>query len=244
MVQFAGAAGSPTEPAPAPTRADGFFAPTYRRNDLRNWSAKGSAALTVRQWRRRRAGGVAGPPHGEAESVSAVIFDQECLSRNQLSRRPCIPAASHIRHGRRNPRKRLGNGGGGVTLSTVSKRLARLEQELIVGRQSRAIRGVVQKHGPFTIEEESNVDRPSGEIRLLQPEKLLQRLVENYRPPEVTAAVSSERAARGPEAQLIGTLPPGSRTAERPSQLQPRFFGTPLRHDLRERRRCRSTVPS
>ena len=51
--------------------------------------------------------------------------------------------------------------GGTVTLSTVSKVLARLEEELIVGRQS-------------------------GEIRLLQPEKLLQRLVENYRPPEVT----------------------------------------------------------
>ena len=50
--------------------------------------------------------------------------------------------------------------GGTVALSTVSKALARLEEELIVGRQS-------------------------GEIRLLQPEKLLQRLAENYRPPEV-----------------------------------------------------------
>jgi hypothetical protein len=50
---------------------------------------------------------------------------------------------------------------GVVALSTVSKVLARMEEELIVGRQS-------------------------GPIRLLQPDKLLQRLVENYRPPKVT----------------------------------------------------------
>lgn len=49
---------------------------------------------------------------------------------------------------------------GKVALSTVSKVLGRLEEELIVGRQS-------------------------GEIRLLQVDKLLQRLVENYRPPEI-----------------------------------------------------------
>ncbi len=54
--------------------------------------------------------------------------------------------------------------GGAVALSTVSKVLARLEEELIVGRQS-------------------------GEIRLLQPEKLLQRLVENYRPPEIARRI-------------------------------------------------------
>jgi hypothetical protein len=49
---------------------------------------------------------------------------------------------------------------GKVAFSTVSKVLARLEEELIVGRQS-------------------------GKIRLLQPEKLLQRLVENYQPPKI-----------------------------------------------------------
>ena len=68
--------------------------------------------------------------------------------------------------------------GGAVALSTVSKVLAGLEEELIVGRQS-------------------------GEIRLLQPEKLLQRLVENYRPPEITRRfIGKSRVS--PEALLLG----------------------------------------
>jgi hypothetical protein len=68
--------------------------------------------------------------------------------------------------------------GGTVALSTVSKALAGLEEELIVGRQS-------------------------GEIRLLQPEKLLQRLVENYRPPEITRRfIGKSRVS--PEALLLG----------------------------------------
>jgi len=67
--------------------------------------------------------------------------------------------------------------GGTVAASTVSKALARLEEELIVGRQS-------------------------GEIRLLQPEKLLQRLVENYRPPEVRRRFLGKSGAR-PEELLV-----------------------------------------
>ena len=68
--------------------------------------------------------------------------------------RPTYKAVGEIRD-------EIRNRGNTIALSTVSKALARLEEELIVGRQS-------------------------GEIRLLQPEKLLQRLVENYRPPEIT----------------------------------------------------------
>ena len=67
--------------------------------------------------------------------------------------RPTYDAVGEIR-------EEIERRGGAVALSTVSKALARLEDELIVGRQS-------------------------GKIRLLQPDKLLQRLVENYRPPEV-----------------------------------------------------------
>jgi hypothetical protein len=51
--------------------------------------------------------------------------------------------------------------GGGVTLPTVSKVLKALEADLIVGRQT-------------------------GEIRVLQPDKLLDRLAENYRPPKTS----------------------------------------------------------
>ncbi|HZT83149.1 MAG TPA: hypothetical protein VFA26_23170, partial [Gemmataceae bacterium] len=50
---------------------------------------------------------------------------------------------------------------GSVALSTVSKVLRRLEDDLIVGRQS-------------------------GTIRLLQEDKLLEKLVANYSPPEIT----------------------------------------------------------
>lgn len=70
--------------------------------------------------------------------------------------------------------------GGTVALSTVSKALSRLEEELIVGRQS-------------------------GEIRLLQPDKLLQRLVENYRPPEVTRRFLGKTNVR-PESLLMPQL--------------------------------------
>ncbi len=50
--------------------------------------------------------------------------------------------------------------GGDISFATVSKVLKTLEADLIVGRSS-------------------------GEIRLLQPEKLLQELALNYRPPKV-----------------------------------------------------------
>ncbi|HVS38881.1 MAG TPA: hypothetical protein VMS17_25210 [Gemmataceae bacterium] len=73
--------------------------------------------------------------------------------------------------------------GTAVTLSTASKVLARLEEELIVGRQT-------------------------GEIRLLQPEKLLQRLVENYRPPEVTQRFVGKTITNGgPEVLLMEPRP-------------------------------------
>jgi hypothetical protein len=67
-----------------------------------------------------------------------------------------------------------------VTPPTVSKVLARLEEELIVGRQS-------------------------GLIRLLQPDKLLQRLAENYRPPEVRRRFLGKTTV-GPEALLTSQL--------------------------------------
>jgi hypothetical protein len=51
--------------------------------------------------------------------------------------------------------------GATVAISTVSKVLKRLEEDLVVGRES-------------------------GKIRLLQPDTLLQNLVEDYRPPRVT----------------------------------------------------------
>jgi hypothetical protein len=70
--------------------------------------------------------------------------------------------------------------GGTVAFSTVSKALARLEEELIVGRQS-------------------------GEIRLLQADKLLQRLVENYRPPQVTRRFIGTTSIR-PESLLDAQL--------------------------------------
>jgi hypothetical protein len=70
--------------------------------------------------------------------------------------------------------------GGAVALSTVSKALAGLEEELIVGRQS-------------------------GEIRLLQPEKLLQRLVENYRPPQIRRRFLGKTNV-GPETLLMPQL--------------------------------------
>ena len=74
-------------------------------------------------------------------------------------------------------RSEISTRGGTVAPSTVSKALARLEEELIVGRQS-------------------------GEIRLLQPEKLLQRLVENYRPPEVRRRFLG-KSSTPPEALLM-----------------------------------------
>ena len=77
-------------------------------------------------------------------------------------------------------REEIEHRGGAVALSTVSKALARLEDELIVGRQS-------------------------GKIRLLQPDKLLQRLVENYRPPEVTRRFLG-KANVGPETLLMPQL--------------------------------------
>ena len=78
--------------------------------------------------------------------------------------RPTYDAVGEIR-------EEIERRGGAVALSTVSKALARLEDELIVGRQS-------------------------GKIRLLQPDKLLQRLVENYRPPEVKGASSANATYR------------------------------------------------
>ena len=72
--------------------------------------------------------------------------------------------------------------GGAVALSTVSKVLARLEEELIVGRRS-------------------------GEIRLLQQDKLLQALSENYRPPEVTRRFLGKTINNiGPETLLMPQL--------------------------------------
>lgn len=51
---------------------------------------------------------------------------------------------------------------GNISISTVSKVVKSLEEDLIVGRES-------------------------GKIRLLQPEKLLDKLVANYQPPEIKA---------------------------------------------------------
>ena len=93
--------------------------------------------------------------------------------------------------------------GGTVTLSTVSKVLARLEEELIVGRLSRESRGNWVKSGPVAIEGEGARVHPSGEIRLLQAEKLLQRLVENYRPPEVRRRFVG-KCTTNPEILLTG----------------------------------------
>ena len=70
--------------------------------------------------------------------------------------------------------------GGTVALSTVSKVLARLEEELIVGRRS-------------------------GEIRLLQQDKLLQALSENYQPPVVTRRFLGKTNI-GPENLLVKEL--------------------------------------
>jgi hypothetical protein len=70
--------------------------------------------------------------------------------------------------------------GGQVTLSTVSKVLARLEEELIVGRES-------------------------GAICLFQPDKLLQRLVENYRPPRIRRRFVG-KCGLSPQALLGGQL--------------------------------------
>src|SRR5207248_3347176 len=47
--------------------------------------------------------------------------------------------------------------------------------------------------------------RPSGEIRLLQPDKLLQQLVRNYRPPEVRRRFLGKTSV-GPEALLMTQL--------------------------------------
>jgi hypothetical protein len=88
--------------------------------------------------------------------------------------RPAYAAVGEIR-------EEISSRGGVVALSTVSKALTRLEEELIVGRQS-------------------------GQIRLLQPDKLLQRLVQNYRPPEVTRRFLGKTTI-APETLLM--LPPG-----------------------------------
>ena len=87
--------------------------------------------------------------------------------------RPTYGAVGEIRD---EIRKRQGE----VALSTVSKVLSRLEEELIVGRQS-------------------------GEIRLLQRDKLLRELVENYRRPEVMRRFVG-KAAVPLEALLAGQL--------------------------------------
>ena len=57
-------------------------------------------------------------------------------------------------------RKEILSRGAGVAISTVSKVLRRLEEDLIVGRKT-------------------------GIIRLLQPDKLLEKLVDSYQPPKI-----------------------------------------------------------
>ncbi len=61
----------------------------------------------------------------------------------------------------------IGARAGNVALSTVSKVVATLEEDLIVGRKS-------------------------GEIRLLQPEKLMEKLAANYEAPRITARFEGE----------------------------------------------------
>jgi hypothetical protein len=75
--------------------------------------------------------------------------------------------------------------GGEVTLPTVSKVCKSLEQDLVIERA----RGETPT---------------SRSLRLLQPEKLLGLLIENYEPPEVTAVLSGKLPA--PTGALVETL--------------------------------------
>jgi hypothetical protein len=75
--------------------------------------------------------------------------------------------------------------GGEVTLPTVSKVCKSLEQDLVIERA----RGETPT---------------SRSLRLLQPEKLLDMLCENYAPPEVTASFSGKYA--GPPEALVEKL--------------------------------------
>lgn len=113
----------------------------------------GNGVVTVPgEWLVRRAG----KPNLYPQSfpIKNVFRGTSSLVARAFLLRPTYGAVGAIR-------EEIESLGGAAAFATVSKALARLEDELIVGRQS-------------------------GEIRLLQPEKLLQRLVENYRPPEVT----------------------------------------------------------
>lgn len=74
--------------------------------------------------------------------------------------RPSFPTISGIKD-------EIGARAGNVALSTVSKVVSALEEDLIVGRKS-------------------------GEIRLLQPEKLVEKLAANYDPPRITARFEGE----------------------------------------------------
>jgi hypothetical protein len=75
--------------------------------------------------------------------------------------------------------------GGEVTLPTVSKVCKSLEQDLVIER--------------------SKGETPtSRSVRLLQPEKLLDTLCENYAPPEVTTSISGKFA--GPSEVLVEKL--------------------------------------
>jgi hypothetical protein len=80
--------------------------------------------------------------------------------------------------------------GGEVTLPTVSKVCKSLEQDLVIER--------------------SKGETPtSRSLRLLQPEKLLDLLCENYAPPEVTTSVSGKFA--GPPEALVEKLLAGEK---------------------------------
>lgn len=130
----------------------------------------GNGVVTVPgEWLVRRTG----KPNLYPQSfpIKNVFRGASSLVARVFLRRPVSGAVGEIR-------EEISTRGGTIAPSTVSKALARLEEELIVGRQS-------------------------GKIRLLQPEKLLQRLVENYRPPEVRRRFLGKSSTR-PEALLMG----------------------------------------
>ncbi len=114
--------------------------------------------------------------------------------------------------------------GGSVTLATVSKVCASLEEDLILQRSRDA-------------------ETRGRRLRLLQPEKLLDRLAENYEPPQVTAtftgktslaadelrdAVASWAEATGGRAALTGACSTGAYAVMAREPLQA-FYCSDLR---------------
>jgi hypothetical protein len=116
--------------------------------------------IVVRSGRPNRFGG-AEPLRGAYSGVASLVA-------RSLALQPAFARVSDVR-------SFIEARGGRITLGTVSKALARLQEDLVVAREARS-------------------------VRLLQPEKLLSKLRGGYRPPAIRARLAMR--ARLPEPEL------------------------------------------